>query len=93
MGWPSREALHRDQGLWTHAEAFLWGLERGVGSFNPGTVVDGGGLICSPDSFILKESRISALELLCFRAFKGMCPSCVALIRLAVHLVPLVLSR
>lgn len=44
----------------TQAEALLWGLEGGMGSCNPGTVVAGGGLICSPDSFMLKESRMPA---------------------------------
>lgn len=63
MDWPSREALHREQGVWTQAEAFLWGLERGVRSCNPGTVVHGGGLIYSPEPFILGESRVPALEL------------------------------
>lgn len=53
-------ALHRDQGLQTQAEAFLWGLEGGMGSCNPGILVGGGGLIYSPDSFILKESRMPA---------------------------------
>lgn len=63
MGQPSKEAMHRDQGLWTQAEAFLGGLEREVGSFNPGIVVDGDGLIYSPDSFALEVSRIAAIEL------------------------------
>lgn len=64
MGWPSKGALHRDQGLRAQARAFLWGLDRGVGSCCPGVVVDRDGLIYSLDSFVLeKESRVTAVEL------------------------------
>lgn len=41
------------------------GAWEGVGSCNPGTAVDGDGLILSPDSFILKDQpeSCSILEL------------------------------
>lgn len=76
----SREALHGGEAWWSHTEAFLWGLEREVGSCNPGTAVDGDGLILSPDSFILKNDqpeRCSILELSRVRA-----PSWAALCQL-----------
>ena len=40
-----RGTLCRDQGLWAQAGAFLRGLERAVGSCNPGVVVDGDSLL------------------------------------------------
>lgn len=64
-GLALRGGLTQGPGLWTPAEALLWGLERGAGSCNPGIVVDDG-FVCLPDSLVLeKECRITAAELWC----------------------------
>lgn len=63
VGWPSRGASRRDEACGP-TQAFLGGLERGVGSCKPGPVVDGDGLILSPDSFILKNDQRQSCSIL-----------------------------
>lgn len=85
VGWPSREALRRDEACGP-TQAFLGGLQRGVGSCNPGPVVDGDGLILSPDSFILKNDQRRAVA---FQSFQGFEPTpALPSVRLAFYLVP-----